>query len=456
MTEVLLRRTMPAAGERGARGGLRARRRRPRRGRARRRRRRGRPDRRRRGDDGGGRAAGGRPRARPDQDRAADAEALGEPDGAFDVALSRMGLMLLPDPARAAAELARVLRAGGRAAVAVWGSRAANPWLGVLLDAVGAELGVEVPPPGVPGPFSLADPVRTAGAPARRGLRRRRRRRGRAALPGGVGGRVVGGGPRAGRPAGRAPRRAATGDGRRHPRPRGGGDLRLRGARRRDRGARTRARRRRDPDGLAGPAHPARRDARARGRDGSPVTPTGVRSSAPAVATSRWSASKATELTKSAGTSSRATSAPSAAKRATCAAGPSATQTPPSASTARPSGAAPAGARANVRRPPPCAPAATTSPAAKSLTYSVAPSGESPTPLGHSSPPRTTCGGCVAGSPGGMRHSAPGTGASPAIGRKHSAPTSTPPASSVTRSLKPVTPGGGASSTRRRGGRHGP
>ena len=73
-----------------------------------------------------------------------------------------MGLMLLPDPARAAAELARVLRPGGRAAVAVWGPREANPWLAVLLDAVGAELGVEVPPPGVPGPFSLADAGRLA------------------------------------------------------------------------------------------------------------------------------------------------------------------------------------------------------------------------------------------------------------------------------------------------------
>lgn len=77
--------------------------------------------------------------------------------------------MLLPDPARAAAELARVLRPGGRAGVAVWGPRAANPWLGLLLDAVGAELGVEVPPPGVPGPFSLgergglADLLRDAG-----------------------------------------------------------------------------------------------------------------------------------------------------------------------------------------------------------------------------------------------------------------------------------------------------
>lgn len=94
--------------------------------------------------------------------RPADAEALDEPDGAFDVVVSRMGLMLVPDPARAAAELARVLRPGGRAAVAVWGPREANPWLAVLLDAVGAELGVEVPPPGVPGPFSLADAGRLA------------------------------------------------------------------------------------------------------------------------------------------------------------------------------------------------------------------------------------------------------------------------------------------------------
>jgi hypothetical protein len=33
-----------------------------------------------------------------------------------------------------------------------------NPWLGVLFDAVTAETGTPVPPPGIPGPFSLEAP----------------------------------------------------------------------------------------------------------------------------------------------------------------------------------------------------------------------------------------------------------------------------------------------------------
>ena len=50
-----------------------------------------------------------------------------------------------------------MLRPGGRVAVAVWGPREQNPWLGVVFDAVSAELGIPTPPPGIPGPFSLSD-----------------------------------------------------------------------------------------------------------------------------------------------------------------------------------------------------------------------------------------------------------------------------------------------------------
>lgn len=92
--------------------------------------------------------------------RERDLEDLTEPDEAFDVVLCREGLMFAPDPARAAAEIRRVLRPGGRVAVAVWGPRAANPWLGLLFDAVTAQTGQPVPPPGLPGPFSLADGAR--------------------------------------------------------------------------------------------------------------------------------------------------------------------------------------------------------------------------------------------------------------------------------------------------------
>jgi enediyne biosynthesis protein CalE5 len=89
-----------------------------------------------------------------------DLDQLAQPDQAYDVVLCREGLMFALDPARAVAEIRRVLRPGGRAAIAVWGPRARNPWLGLVFDAVGAQLGMPVPPPGIPGPFALDDPDR--------------------------------------------------------------------------------------------------------------------------------------------------------------------------------------------------------------------------------------------------------------------------------------------------------
>jgi ubiquinone/menaquinone biosynthesis C-methylase UbiE len=89
--------------------------------------------------------------------RVLDLEAIDEPDGSYDAVLCREGLMFAVDPAVAVAEIARVLRPGGRVAAAVWGPRVDNPWLGLVLDAVSEQLGMPIPPPGVPGPFSLGD-----------------------------------------------------------------------------------------------------------------------------------------------------------------------------------------------------------------------------------------------------------------------------------------------------------
>lgn len=91
-----------------------------------------------------------------------DVERIAEPDASFDVVVCREGLMFAPDPERAAAEIRRVLRPGGRFAVAVWGPRARNPWLGIVLDATSAQLGAPFPPPGIPGPFALEDAGRLA------------------------------------------------------------------------------------------------------------------------------------------------------------------------------------------------------------------------------------------------------------------------------------------------------
>jgi ubiquinone/menaquinone biosynthesis C-methylase UbiE len=89
--------------------------------------------------------------------RVLDLEAIDEPDGAYNAVLCRDGLMFALDPAAAARELHRVLRPGGRYALAVWGPRERNPWLAILLDALSDQTGAPVPPPGVPGPFALQD-----------------------------------------------------------------------------------------------------------------------------------------------------------------------------------------------------------------------------------------------------------------------------------------------------------
>src|ERR1700712_159118 len=58
-----------------------------------------------------------------------DAVETGQPSAVFDAVAFRMGLMLLPEPSLALAECRRVLRPGGRLAVAVWGAPQYNPWL---------------------------------------------------------------------------------------------------------------------------------------------------------------------------------------------------------------------------------------------------------------------------------------------------------------------------------------
>ena len=99
-----------------------------------------------------------------------DLEAIEQPGASYAVVLCREGLMVASDPAAAVGEMSRVLRPGGRLAAAVWGPRSRNPWLGVVLDAGSAHVGMPIPPPGVPGPFSLDDADRLAGILSSAGL----------------------------------------------------------------------------------------------------------------------------------------------------------------------------------------------------------------------------------------------------------------------------------------------
>ncbi|MBX3605954.1 MAG: class I SAM-dependent methyltransferase [Piscinibacter sp.] len=95
-----------------------------------------------------------------------DAEALDLPDDHFDLALCALGLMYLPDPGAALRELRRVLRPGGRAALAVWGERARCGWA-PLFEIVDAEVHSEV----CPLFFGLGQGTALAQACARAGLR---------------------------------------------------------------------------------------------------------------------------------------------------------------------------------------------------------------------------------------------------------------------------------------------
>ena len=74
-----------------------------------------------------------------------------------DGVLCRFGYMLMPDPASAFAETRRVLRPGGRVALAVWGAMDRNPWIAIAGISLGQRGHIPPPPPPpAPGPFSMA------------------------------------------------------------------------------------------------------------------------------------------------------------------------------------------------------------------------------------------------------------------------------------------------------------
>ncbi|HYH24139.1 MAG TPA: methyltransferase domain-containing protein [Blastococcus sp.] len=77
---------------------------------------------------------------------------------AFDVVLSRFGVMFFADPAAAFGNIAGALRPGGRLALMVWQGMARNEWLRTLFESLAAGRDLPQPPVGAPGPFGLADP----------------------------------------------------------------------------------------------------------------------------------------------------------------------------------------------------------------------------------------------------------------------------------------------------------
>jgi enediyne biosynthesis protein CalE5 len=99
-----------------------------------------------------------------------DAEELAFAGSSFDAVLSRQGLQFLPDVAGTLARLRSFLRPQGRLAAAVWGPPPAVQFAAPV-PVIRAELGLPPPPPGIPGPFALADATRLAALVKAAGFR---------------------------------------------------------------------------------------------------------------------------------------------------------------------------------------------------------------------------------------------------------------------------------------------
>jgi SAM-dependent methyltransferase len=90
-----------------------------------------------------------------------NAEWIDLPLASVDAVLCRWGYMLMADPATALADTRRVLRPGGRVALAVWDALALNPW--ALLPGLELrERGLAPAGQDGPGPFALGDGERLA------------------------------------------------------------------------------------------------------------------------------------------------------------------------------------------------------------------------------------------------------------------------------------------------------
>jgi SAM-dependent methyltransferase len=89
--------------------------------------------------------------------RAMSAEWLDMPVASVDGVLCRWGYMLMNDPHAALRETRRVLRPGGRVALAVWDALERNPWAAVPGRVLREHGLTPAPEPGAPGPFALGD-----------------------------------------------------------------------------------------------------------------------------------------------------------------------------------------------------------------------------------------------------------------------------------------------------------
>jgi SAM-dependent methyltransferase len=98
--------------------------------------------------------------------RVMDGERLEVEQGSFDAAISRLGLMYLPDKQQALADVKAALRPGGRYAAIVFAEPDRNRFFSVPISIIRERAQLPAPAPGLPGPFSavgLGDLLTEAG-----------------------------------------------------------------------------------------------------------------------------------------------------------------------------------------------------------------------------------------------------------------------------------------------------
>lgn len=92
-------------------------------------------------------------------------------DATFDSASVRFGYMFFPDVAKATAELARVLRPGGRVCSSVWVRPEGNPWTSIAMQAIASEVVLAPPDPDGPNMYRFAAPGSVSALYEAAGLR---------------------------------------------------------------------------------------------------------------------------------------------------------------------------------------------------------------------------------------------------------------------------------------------
>ena len=98
--------------------------------------------------------------------RVVDGEDLDVEPGTFDAAISRLGLMYMPDKQGALAQARRALRDGGKYAAVVFAEPDRNEFFSLPIGIIRRRAELPPPAPGLPGPFScatLGEQLETAG-----------------------------------------------------------------------------------------------------------------------------------------------------------------------------------------------------------------------------------------------------------------------------------------------------